>query len=110
MKLFFDQNLSRQLVGLLAAEYPDSVDAHSVGLLEADDREVWQYTAAHGLTIVSKDSDFRHLALMHGPPPKVIWLRVGNGPTQVVVDLLRARRTDVEEFEADPALALLVLR
>jgi predicted nuclease of predicted toxin-antitoxin system len=57
--------------------------------------------------VVSKDSDLRHVALVHGPPPKVIWLRVGNGPTAAVAALLRARRADVQVFAGDPALALL---
>lgn len=109
MSLLFDQNLSRRLVGLLAAEYPGSDHVESVGLLGADDLTLWNFAAGRGLVVVSKDSDFRHLALLHGPPPKVIWLRVGNGSTGVVAALLRARLADVQAFAADPALALLVL-
>lgn len=109
MSLLFDENLSRRLVGLLAAEYPGSEHVESAGLLGADDLTVWNYAAARGLMVVSKDSDLRHLALLHGPPPKVIWLRVGNGPTAAVVALLRAHVADVQAFAADPALALLVL-
>jgi predicted nuclease of predicted toxin-antitoxin system len=109
MSLLFDQNLSRQLVGLLAAEYPGSQSVEGAGLAGADDLTVWRYAAAQGLMVVSKDSDFRHLASLYGPPPEVIWVRVGNGPTAVVADLLRARLADVQAFAADPALALLVL-
>lgn len=109
MRLLFDQNLSRRLVRLLATEYPGSEHVEGSGLLGADDQAVWQYAKAQGLIIVSKDSDFRHLALLHGPPPKVIWLRVGNGPTAVVEALLRTRLADVQAFAADPALSLLVL-
>lgn len=109
MSLLFDQNLSRRLVRLLATEYPGSEHDEGAGLLGADDLEVWQYAASHGLIVVSKDSDFRHLALLHGPPPKVIWLRVGNGSMTAVATLLRARVADVQSFAADLALALLVL-
>lgn len=109
MSLLFDQNLSSRLVGLLATEYPGSKHIEGAGMLGAEDLAVWQYAASHGLTVVSKDSDFRHLALLHGPPPKVIWLRVGNGPTAVVAALLRTRVADVQSFATDPALALLVL-
>jgi predicted nuclease of predicted toxin-antitoxin system len=109
MSLLFDQNLSRRLVALLAAEYPGSEHVESASLLGADDLTVWHYAAANGLMVVSKDSDFRHLALVHGPPPKVIWLRVGNGPTSVVEALLRTRLADVQAFAADPALAMLAL-
>jgi predicted nuclease of predicted toxin-antitoxin system len=109
LSVSFDQNLSRRLVGLLAAEYPGSEHVEGAGLLGADDLTVWNYAAGRGLMVVSKDSDFRHLALLHSPPPKVIWLRVGNGPTAAVAALLRARVADVQAFAADPALALLVL-
>src|SRR5689334_13506663 len=109
MSLLFDQNLSRKLVGLLAVEYPGSEHVENAGLSAADDLTVWHYAASRGLMIVSKDSDFRHLALLHGPPPKVIWVRVGNGPTATVEALLRARLADVQAFAADTALALLVL-
>jgi predicted nuclease of predicted toxin-antitoxin system len=109
MKLLFDQNLSRRLVGLLAAEYPGSQHVVGAGLAQTDDLSVWRYAAGQDLIIVSKDSDFRHLSLLHGPPPKVIWLRVGNGPTTSVAALLRSRLADVQAFAAKPALALLVL-
>lgn len=109
MSLLYDQNLSRRLVGLLAVEYPGSQHVEAAGLLGADDLVVWQYAAAHGLIVVSKDADFRDRALLHGPPPKVVWLRVGNGPTAAVVTLLRGRVADVRAFAADLALSLLIL-
>src|SRR5437870_13286503 len=51
-------------------------------LATADDRAVWTYAAAHGLAVVSKDADFQKLSVALGPPPKVVWLRVGNRPTR----------------------------
>jgi predicted nuclease of predicted toxin-antitoxin system len=109
MRLLFDQNLSRRLVPLLAVEFPNSEHVEGAGLLDADDLTIWQFAAARGFVLVSKDSDFRHLALLHGPPPQVLWLRVGNGPTAAVAALLRARVVDVHAFAADPTVALLVL-
>lgn len=76
MSLLFDQNLSRRLVTLLASEYPGSKHVGGAGLLSADDMTVWRYASGMGLMIVSKDSDFRHMALVQGPPPKVISLRI----------------------------------
>lgn len=109
MRLLFDQNLSRRLLAMVAAEYPGSEHVAGAGLLNADDQTIWKYSASHDLILVSRDSDLRHLALLHGPPPKVIWLRVGNARTAAVAALLRARLADVQAFAADPALALLVL-
>jgi predicted nuclease of predicted toxin-antitoxin system len=109
VSLLFDQNLSRKLPALLAAEFPGSEQALLAGLAAADDRTVWAYAAAHGLAIVSKDEDFQKLSAALGPPPKVVWLRIGNGPTRAVEALLRSRAADIRAFLADPASALLEL-
>lgn len=109
MSLLFDQNLSRRLPALLAAEFPGSEQVIAVGLATADDRAVWVYAAAHGLAVVSKDADFAQLSAVLGPPPKVIWLRIGNGPTRDVVALLQTRAAEVQAFLADPAAAVLEL-
>jgi len=105
VSLLFDQNLSRRLPALLAAEFPGSEQVLLAGLAQA----VWAYAAARGLVVVSKDADFRDLSARLGPPPKVLWLRVGNGPTRVVEALLRSRAADIRAFLADPAAALLEL-
>jgi activator of HSP90 ATPase len=51
----FDQNLSRPLMGLLAAEYTGSEHVEGAGLLRADDRTLWNYAAGRGRMVVSKD-------------------------------------------------------
>ena len=109
MSLLFDQNLSRRLPALLAAEFPGSEQVLLAGLANADDRAVWAYAAARGLAVVSKDADFRHLSATLGPPPKVVWLRVGNGPTRDVEALLRSRAADIRAFLSDPAASVLEL-
>ena len=109
MKLLFDQNLSRRLVSLTDSAYPESRHVIDYGLDAATDREIWDHAAAHGYIIVSKDSDFRQLAFLHGPPPKVIWLRVGNVSTGTIRELLLRHRELIEEFETDAEGALLVL-
>ena len=109
MSLLFDQNLSRRLPTLLSVEFPSSDQVIMAGLDGADDRTVWNYAAMHGLAIVSKDADFQKLSKVLGPPPKVIWLRIGNGPTRNAVALLRRRIADVQSFLADPVASLLEL-
>jgi predicted nuclease of predicted toxin-antitoxin system len=109
MKLLFDENLSPQLVGILASEFPGSEHVRNVGLASAPDPVVWSHAAAHGMVIVSKDSDFQHRALLLGHPPKVVWVRLGNCSTAIVAALLRARQSDLLAFEADPTVSLLVV-
>jgi predicted nuclease of predicted toxin-antitoxin system len=76
---------------------------------QADDIAIWQYAAANGLVIVSKDSDFYQRSLLFGSPPKVVWLRVGNCSTRQVADLLRSRVADVEAFVDDDSSTFLAL-
>jgi predicted nuclease of predicted toxin-antitoxin system len=109
MKLLFDQNLSPRLVPQLAVEYPDSRHVSEVGLATADDQAVWTYARTNGFAIVSKDSDFQQRALLHGHPPKVIWIRLGNCTTAAIADLLRLRHADILAFDADPTAAILLL-
>lgn len=109
MRLFFDQNLSPRLAVLLADLFPCSVHVRDVGLASADDIAVWNHAKANALTIVSKDADFRQLSFLHGCPPKVVWLRVGNQSTGEIHSLVRAHAADLTAFEADPVAALLIL-
>ena len=109
MKLLFDQNLSRHLVRQLAVEYPESRHVTDVGLDTGTDAEIWSWAGEHGYVIVSKDSDFRQLAFLHGPPPKAIWLRMGSASTLDTFNVLRDRLAVVEHFEATEDEALLVL-
>ena len=109
MKLLLDQNLSRNLVGRLLVAYPDTTHVALAGLAAVSDRRVWEYAREHGYVLVSKDSDFRQLAFLYGPPPKVIWLRVGNASTVNVLQTLLDYRPAIEAFDADVDDSLLVL-
>ena len=109
MRLLFDQNLSRYLVHQLAGEFPDSQHVIEVGLDTATDREIWDFAGAQGFVIVSKDSDFRQLAFLLGPPPKAIWLRMGNVSTVDIYNALRDHQQAIHHFNESAEEALLVL-
>jgi predicted nuclease of predicted toxin-antitoxin system len=59
--------------------------------------------------IVTKDEDFHRLSVLHGPPPKVVWVRSGNCSTDDVIRLLRSHRDDIERFVAHEEAAFLAL-
>jgi predicted nuclease of predicted toxin-antitoxin system len=109
VRLLFDQNLSYRLVELLSEAFPDSTHVRFSKLETATDAEIWDFAVREHVTIVSKDSDFRQRCLVFGPPPKVIWIRVGNCSTDTVAQLMRRRRLDLERFESDPETAFLIL-
>lgn len=109
MRLLLDENLSPTLCGLLADEWPDAVHVHTVGLGSTSDDTVWNYARVNGLTIVSKDSDFRDKAILEGFPPKIIWLRVGNCTTSLIAASLRRAKPDIQAFLDNDGLGVLEL-
>lgn len=110
MKLLLDENLSRRLLSHLADAFPGSTHVAACGLQQAGDREVWAYAGRHEYVVVSKDSDFNDLAFVHGPPPKVIWLRVGNASTDTIAAVINAAVDAITGFCASKQDAVLTLR
>jgi predicted nuclease of predicted toxin-antitoxin system len=107
--LFFDENLSPTLATWLATVYPGSRHVRDAGLRGATDAEIWEHARLHGLTIVSKDTDFRERSFVEGFPPKVVWLDVGNAGTQAIAQLLERERNRVERFASANDVSLLIL-
>jgi predicted nuclease of predicted toxin-antitoxin system len=81
LKLLFDQNLSRKLVTLLVDVFPDSSDVQFYGLEVETDTTIWEFAKINDFCIVTQDVDFAERSRLYGSPPKVIWLRCGNAPT-----------------------------
>jgi len=109
VKLLFDQNLSRFLVERVSSEFKGSLHVIQLGLDQATDREIWDWAGEHGFTIVSKDSDFHDLAASSVPPPKAIWLRVGNASTGEIEQLLYANSERILKFEQGEQESLLII-
>ena len=102
MKMLLDENLSRWIVPFLQADFPGSTQVAIEGLEQASDSQIWRYARDNGFVIVSKDSDFYELSLLHGMPPKVIWLQVGNASKSKVMRLLLDNRETIGRLLADP--------
>ena len=118
-RLLFDENLPPGLVHDLADVFPGSTHVRDVGLQAAsDDRiwtqaatddRIWTQAATSNLQIVTKDDDFRQRSFLHGFPPKVVWLRVGNCSRRDIAAVLRRNVAAIERFVDDPEAALLIL-
>ena len=109
MKLLLDENVSDRIVPRLADLFPGSMHLKSLGLQEAEDGVIWTWAEQHGFTIVSKDTDFYQRAMVFGPPPKLIWLRVGNCPTSLITALLRSRHEVIRQFIESGTESVFVL-
>ena len=109
MKLLFDHNLSPRLIDRLKDIYSN---ATHVSLLEMDralDETIWLYAKIYEYVIVTKDSDFNDLSILHGFPPKVIWLQIGNCTTSDIEKLLRDYYEIIVEFESDSNSGILLI-
>ena len=110
MKLLFDQNLASRLVRELEDLFPGSMHVAQLGLQESPDAAVWEHARRDGYTIISKDDDFQQLSAVRGHPPKFILIRTGNCSTNRILELLRSRHQDLQEFSDDDATSTLILR
>jgi predicted nuclease of predicted toxin-antitoxin system len=108
VKLLIDANLSPKVAAGVDDLFPGSVHVFSVRL-GPDDQAIWEYARDHGYMIVSKDSDFYRFSVVHGAPPKVAWLKVGNAGTRKIVALLRARYSVLEALDADTTAAMAIV-
>lgn len=85
--LLVDNQLPVALARYLSAKGYSSLHVRDVSMADADDRAIWAYAAQQGWTIVSKDEDFQDLAIRLGPPPQVVWVRLGNCRKQALFDV-----------------------
>ena len=109
MKLLLDQNISRKLVPLLREEFLDSAHVAELDLAQSTDRQIWDYAGQNDYVIVSKDSDFRQLAFLFGPPPKAVWLDVGNVSSSTILELIRSSRETINDFANNTEESFMLL-
>ncbi|MCL1467624.1 DUF5615 family PIN-like protein [Argonema galeatum] len=109
MKLLLDENLSDRIIHRIIDLYPDSAHVKTLALTNTDDSVIWEYAKVNDFAIISKDSDFHQRSLLYGHPPKFIYLRIGNSPTDKIVQILRDNFETVIEFWNSEVESILVL-
>lgn len=107
MKLLLDENLSRRLVPVLQGKYPGATQVAVAGLQQATDAEIWEFARLHGYIIVTKDDDFTGLQDLHGFPPKLIVLRLGNCTNRQVLEMLLASADYLSHLLEQPGTGLI---
>ena len=71
--VLIDENLPAGLVGILGVA---GVHATSLGA-QPTDEALWLHARQENLVVFTRDADFFNKLVIHGPPPKVVWLRTG---------------------------------
>lgn len=110
VRLLFDEQLSEKLCRQLSDLYPNSLHIRSLGLGGAKDGDIWEQAKSHRCIVVSKDEDFYRLAISKGAPPKLIWVRQGNGSTDDIAKILRSSYETVLWFSEQSDATVLELR
>jgi len=108
-RLFFDEPLSEALCEALADIFPGSLHIRLLGQGGAADATVWDLARQHGCLVVSKDEDFHRLAVLHGAPPKFVWIQLGNCTTDDIAQLLRRHHADIIRFSEQNEATVLEL-
>lgn len=93
----------------LADIFPNSSHVQFHNLQEKTDTEIWEFAKANNFCIVTQDADFVERSRLYGSPPKVVWLRCGNAPTNQVETLIRAGHLAIQELLGNPNLHCLEL-
>ena len=81
------------------------VHVADLGLLTAEDLEIFQKARDADAVVLTKDQDFIQLQARLGAPPSIVWLTCGNASNKVLKDLMVRTWPKVQELlEAGEAL------
>lgn len=92
-RLLIDENLPFSLGVRLGLDY-----IHASQIAEqASDSLLWKWAREHDYVVLTRDTDFFDRLLRHGPPPKVIWIRLGNIRKNDLLRVIEARWPAIEQ-------------
>lgn len=68
-----------------------AVHVSQIGLLTADDPEIFEKARSAGAIVLTKDEDFVQLQERRGAPPQLVWLTCGNLRKRQLKELVLSR-------------------
>ena len=98
MNLLFDENISYRVIDKISSVFPGTNHVRNFDLSGKSDFVIYQFAKENSFCIVTFDEDFNNLSLLHGYPPKVIWLRTGNISTKYIAELLISKQLHINNF------------
>ena len=79
MILWIDEQLSPALAVWVSVSFDlAAIAVRDLGFARAADSEIFFAARRANAVVVTKDSDFVRLLDRHGPPPRVLWITLGN--------------------------------
>ncbi|MCW5933703.1 MAG: DUF5615 family PIN-like protein [Fimbriimonadia bacterium] len=77
--VWIDAHLSPSFGRWLAQQFSlNVVPVRDLGLLTAEDTQIFEAAEQAGAIVITKDIDFVELVMRFGSPPQVVWVRCGN--------------------------------
>jgi predicted nuclease of predicted toxin-antitoxin system len=65
-----------------------AVHVEDLGLLKAEDQEIFEGARQARAVVITKDNDFVQIQERRGPPPQVLWITCGNTSNRALKDLI----------------------
>ena len=114
MKIWLDAQLP-PAVARWIQEQPWDIEAvavRDIGMRDASDPEIFAEARAAGAVVMTKDQDFIRLLEFQGPPPQVIWLRLGNSSTKALKQVLSTTLPQAVELlrQGEPCVEIQIGR
>jgi predicted nuclease of predicted toxin-antitoxin system len=85
VKFLVDNQLPSALAKWLIAKGQEAFHVLDIGLAEAKDEEIWKYASANSCVLITKDEDFSRPAASEQSSVCVVWVRLGNCRTAVLL-------------------------
>lgn len=92
--LLIDENLPASLATTLPVSCSHATDLGT----QPTDTQLWKHARAKNWIILTRDTDFFNRLMLEGPPPKVIWVRLGNIRRKDIEDLLARLWPSISEL------------
>ncbi|MCE0733357.1 DUF5615 family PIN-like protein [Halomonas sp. G15] len=90
MILWVDAQLSPHLAPWITEQLGlEAYSARWLGYRDASDEEIFAAARQADAVVLTKDRDFPELLERHGPPPRVIWVTMGNTTNARMRDVLQ---------------------
>lgn len=88
MRFLIDNQLPNALAVWIRSQGHEAQHVLDVQLGQAKDNPVWKYAEDQGQVIVTKDEDFAEWVRRGRRGPQVVWVRLGNSPTSLLLKWL----------------------
>ena len=101
MKFLIDAQLPPALADWIAAHGHDAIHIQDAAAIDATDDDIWRIAREQTRVILTKDRDFAIWAAARRRGPQVVWIRLGNATTGVLIDWLEPKWPEIEQRLAE---------